>query len=143
MGSIGGGGRYDNLTAAFGAKEALPGAGISFGVDRLYDVIEQLGRFPEAAAATTQVLVVNFSAELSAKAFERVTWLRDQGIAAEMYHEPTKKLGKQFEFADKRGMGWAWVEGPDDVAQGLVQLKNLASGTQEALAPEAALARLR
>lgn len=143
MGSIGGGGRYDNLTAAFGAKEALPGAGISFGVDRLYDVIEQLGRFPEAAAATTQVLVVNFSSEHSAKAFERVTWLRDQGIAAEMYHEPTKKLGKQFEFADKRGMGWAWVEGPDDVAQGLVQLKNLASGTQEALAPEAALARLR
>jgi histidyl-tRNA synthetase len=143
MGSIGGGGRYDNLTAAFGAKEALPGAGISFGVDRLYDVIEQLGRFPEAAAATTQVLVVNFSAELSTKAFERVTWLRDQGIAAEMYHEPTKKLGKQFEFADKRGIAWAWVEGPDDVAQGLVQLKNLASGTQEALAPEAALALLR
>lgn len=143
MGSIGGGGRYDNLTAAFGAKEALPGAGISFGVDRLYDVIDELKRFPDAVAATTQVLVVNFSAELSASAFGRVTWLRDHGIAAELYHEPTKKLGKQFEFADKRGIAWAWVEGPDDVAQGLVQLKNLASGTQEALAPEAALARLR
>ncbi len=142
MGSIGGGGRYDNLTAAFGAKEALPGAGISFGLDRLYDVIEALERFPADAAASTQVLVVHFG-ELTEAGFGRVSWLRAQGIAAELYHEPTKKLGKQFEFADKRGIRWAWAEGPDDRAAGLVQLKDLASGAQEALSPDAALARVQ
>lgn len=141
MGSIGGGGRYDNLTAAFGAKEALPGAGISFGLDRLYDVIEALERFPADAAASTQVLVVHF-AELGSAGFERVSWLRDQGLAAELYPEP-KKLGKQFEYADKRGIRWAWAEGPDDRAAGLVQLKDLSTGTQQALSPEAALAQVQ
>src|SRR4029078_1249675 len=97
IGSIGGGGRYDDLTGLFGVPD-IPGVGISFGVDRIYDVMEELKLFPADVHIGTQVLFFNLGEEESRKAFELMQQLRAKGIRSEIFHETTK-FDKQFKYA--------------------------------------------
>ncbi len=129
--SISGGGRYDNLTGGFGLP-GVSGVGISFGVDRIYDVLDELNLFPEASHVSTQVLFVNFDRSLEAKVLPLLSQVRQAGIAAELYPEPVK-MKKQFAYADKKGIPYAVVVGTDELAKGQYGLKNLRTGEQEAL----------
>ena len=101
MGSIGGGGRYDDLTGIFGLKN-MSGVGISFGLDRIALVIEELNLFPETVTATSKALFLNFGLEEAKYAMKAIAKLRQEGIKVEMYPDATK-IGKQFQHADKRG----------------------------------------
>jgi histidyl-tRNA synthetase len=132
IGSVSGGGRYDNLTQAFGAKEKLSGVGISFGIDRLYDVLEELKLFPAAAGQTTKVLVTHFDEASMAYGLGVAQNIRNQGISCEIYPE-LSKLKKQLEYADKKQIPFAIVVGSDEVSTGVLTLKNLATGEQEKL----------
>jgi histidyl-tRNA synthetase len=132
IGSVSGGGRYDNLTQAFGAKEKLSGVGISFGIDRLYDVLDELRLFPAEAAQTTQVLVSHFDEAAMQFGLGVTQALRNQGIACEIYPE-ISKLKKQLEYADKKQIPFVVVIGSDEMASGQLTLKNLKTGQQEKL----------
>jgi histidyl-tRNA synthetase len=140
IGSIGGGGRYDDLTGMFG-KSGIPGAGISLGADRVYDVMDELGLFAALPHAGTRALIVRFSPESEAQELTLLTQLRQRDIPAELYHEPAK-LGKQFGYADKKGIPWCIVLGDTERASGQALLKDMASGEQTALAWDAILAKL-
>jgi histidyl-tRNA synthetase len=129
MGSIGGGGRYDDLTGTFGVPN-IPGVGISFGVDRIYDVMEELKLFPEDVHSGTRVLFFNLGEAESRAAFGLLQRLRERGIAAELYHETTK-FDKQFKYAEKKGIPMVAILGAEEFALRNVKLKNLKSGTQE------------
>lgn len=129
IGSICGGGRYDDLTGLFGLPN-VSGVGISFGVDRIYDVLNELNLFPETMADAAKVLVTNFGIEEEKFSFNLVTRLRAAGINADMY--PTQaKLGKQFEYADKKKIPFVAVVGTDEMATGRITLKDMVSGVQE------------
>lgn len=129
IGSVSGGGRYDNLTQAFGAKEKLSGVGISFGIDRLYDVMEELKLFPAAAGQTTKALVTHFD-ELTMKiALEITQSIRNKGIACEIYPEVTK-VKKQFEYAHKKQIPYVIVVGADEINTGELTVKKLETGEQ-------------
>ncbi|HEY4291276.1 MAG TPA: histidine--tRNA ligase [Puia sp.] len=128
MGSIGGGGRYDDLTGTFGVPN-IPGVGVSFGVDRIYDVMEELKLFPEDVFSGTRVLFFNLGEAESRAAFGLLQQLRGKGVAAELYHE-TAKFDKQFKYAEKKGIQWIVILGSQELAAGNVQLKDLRSGTQ-------------
>lgn len=132
IGSVSGGGRYDNLTQAFGAKEKLSGVGISFGIDRLYDVLEELKLFPAEAAQTTKVLVSHFDEAAFHYGLGIAQSIRNSGIACEIYPEQAK-LKKQLEYADRKQIPFVLVIGPDEVASGNLTLKQLATGMQEKL----------
>jgi histidyl-tRNA synthetase len=129
MGSIGGGGRYDDLTGLFGVK-GLSGVGISFGVDRIYDVMDELGLFPEALAGAAQVLVTNFGGADELYALSLLKTLRDSGIAAEMFPEQAK-LDKQFKYADKKGIAYVLIAGEQERVNQTFALKNLQTGVQK------------
>ena len=129
--SISGGGRYDNLTGVFGLS-GMSGVGISFGVDRIYDVLDELNLFPAENLVATQVLFVNFDREVGRQVLPLVSQLRQAGISAEMYPEPVK-LKKQFAYADKKGIPYAVVVGSDELAGGTFSLKNLRTGEQDTL----------
>jgi histidyl-tRNA synthetase len=129
MGSIGGGGRYDDLTSTFGVPN-IPGVGISFGVDRIYDVMEELKLFPEDVFSGTRVLFFNLGETESRAAFGLLQQLRERGVAAELYHE-TAKFDKQFKYAEKKGIPSVVILGAEELAARNVKLKNLRSGTQE------------
>ena len=139
--SISGGGRYDNLTGGFGLP-GVSGVGISFGVDRIYDVLDELDLFPEASRTGTQVLFINFDKEIEPQVLPLVSQVRQAGVAAELYPEPVK-LKKQFTYADKKNIPYAVVIGSDELAKGQYSLKNLRTGEQEALSLEAIIARIR
>jgi histidyl-tRNA synthetase len=129
IGSICGGGRYDDLTGLFGLPN-VSGVGISFGVDRIYDVLNELNLFPETMADAAKVLVTNFGVDEEKFSFNLVTRLRAAGINADMY--PTQaKLGKQFEYADKKKIPYVAVVGADEMATGRITLKDMVSGVQE------------
>lgn len=128
MGSLGGGGRYADLTGVFGMP-GLSGVGISFGADRIYDVLEQLGRFPEALSESVRVLFMALDEESHRYAFQLVSRLRAQGITAELYPEPGK-LKKQFEYAARRHIPWAAIVGEAERAQQTVNLKNQLTSEQ-------------
>jgi histidyl-tRNA synthetase len=128
MGSIGGGGRYDDLTSLFGVK-GISGVGVSFGIDRIYDVLEELQIFPEAAASGTRVMLVNFGGEEESYALGILQSLRNGGIAAELYPEKAK-LDKQLKYAAKRGIPYVIMAGSDERMSGSVTLKDFRSGTQ-------------
>jgi histidyl-tRNA synthetase len=128
MGSIGGGGRYDDLTGLFGVP-GIPGVGISFGVDRIYDVMEESGLFPESIEAGTRALFFNLGEEESRFAFGVMQGLRRTGVACELFHEPSK-FDKQFKYAEKKGIPFVVIAGSDEMAEGVVQLKRLSSGEQ-------------
>ena len=139
--SISGGGRYDNLTGGFGLP-GVSGVGISFGVDRIYDVLDELGLFPEASHVSTQVLFVNFDRSLEAKVLPLLSQVRRAGIAAELYPEPVK-MKKQFAYADKKGIPYVVVVGAEELTKGAYGLKNLRTGEQEALSLDEIVVRIK
>jgi histidyl-tRNA synthetase len=129
MGSIGGGGRYDDLTGLFGVP-GIPGVGISFGVDRIYDVMDELKLFPAAVKRSTQVLFFNLGDEGAAvKSFGLMQVLRQQGIRCELYHEQAK-FDKQFKYAEKKHIPLVVIIGPDELQSGMAKIKDLKSGVQ-------------
>lgn len=134
MGSIGGGGRYDDLTGMFGLKD-LTGVGVSFGADRIYDVLEELGRFPSSAAATTQLLIVNFDKSIEPFTLRLLADLRAAGIAAELYPAAVK-LKKQMGYADDKKIPYVLLVGEEETASGDLSLKDMKSGEQRKVRAE-------
>lgn len=134
MGSIGGGGRYDDLTGLFGVPN-VPGVGISFGVDRIYDVMEELKLFPTAVQQGTKVLFLNLGQEESKAAYKLLQQLRSQGIAAELFHE-NAKIDKQFKYAEKRKIPYVVIIGSRELEQSAAVVKNLDTGEQQALSQD-------
>ena len=128
MGSIGGGGRYDDLTGIFGLKN-MSGVGISFGLDRIYLVLEELGLFPETVTETTKALFMNYGNRESFYAMEAISKLRQAGIKVELYPDATK-MDKQFKHADKRGIPYAVIAGESEMKRMEFGLKNLQTGEQ-------------
>ncbi|RYD70547.1 MAG: histidine--tRNA ligase, partial [Sphingobacteriales bacterium] len=120
MGSIGGGGRYDDLTGLFGVPN-IPGVGISFGVDRIYDVLEELHLFPDSLQSSTKALFFNMGKEESLFAFAQMQQLRAAGIACELFHEPAK-MDKQFKYADKKFIPYVIIIGTKEMES---RLKNV------------------
>lgn len=131
MGSIGGGGRYDDLTGLFGVPN-IPGVGISFGVDRIYDVMEELQLFPANVHTGTKVLFFNLGEAESKKAFELMQQLRSKGIAAELFHEPAK-MDKQFKYAEKKNIPAIIILGSKELESGTLAIKQLATGEQQTI----------
>jgi histidyl-tRNA synthetase len=132
IGSIGGGGRYDDLTGLFGVPN-IPGVGISFGVDRIYDVMDELKLFPDAIEVGTKVLFFNLGAEESNTAYGLLQQLRQKGIASEIYHEPTK-FDKQFKYAEKKNIPFAVIIGSKEIETKTCVIKDLRSGEQRSVA---------
>ncbi len=128
MGSIGGGGRYDDLTGLFGVPN-VPGVGISFGVDRIYDVMDEMKLFPETVQTGTQVLFFNLGENESQKAFELVQQLRSQGIRSELYPEKVK-LDKQFKYAEKKTIPYVVILGTQELEGSTVNVKDIRKGEQ-------------
>jgi len=128
MGSIGGGGRYDDLTAVFGVKD-IPGIGISFGLDRIYLVMEELNVFPKDSEVKIQYLFANYGINEAAEALKLISVLRNKGIAAELYPE-SAKLKKQFTYAEKKGIEHLVFLGEQEIAEGKITIKNLTTGEQ-------------
>ncbi|MEO8853549.1 MAG: histidine--tRNA ligase [Ginsengibacter sp.] len=137
MGSIGGGGRYDDLTGLFGVP-AMPGVGISFGVDRIYDVMEELKLFPENINKPTQVLFFNLGEKESLHAFKWMQKLRDNRISAELFYE-NSKMEKQFKYASKKNIAYAVIIGSQELNEKTCIIKNLSNGEQQTI-PESHLA---
>lgn len=131
MGSIGGGGRYDDLTSLFGVPN-ISGVGISFGVDRIYDVMEELNLFPAYLEQTTniKILFFNLGETESQKSYELIMQLRESGISCELYHEQAK-LDKQFKYAEKKGINHIAIIGSKELENGVVNIKNLTTGEQK------------
>ena len=137
MGSIGGGGRYDNLTEVFGVKD-IPGIGISFGLDRIYLVMEELGIFPEDSEKNVKYLFANYGEAESIEALKLISELRQRNIAAELYPEASK-LKKQFTYAEKKGIENLVFMGLEEINNQSVTVKNLLSGEQKTMKIEAFL----
>jgi histidyl-tRNA synthetase len=131
MGSIGGGGRYDDLTGLFGVPN-VPGVGISFGVDRIYDVLEELKLFPETVQKGTKLLFFNLGIEESKTAFNLMQELRESGIPSELYHEQSK-FDKQFKYAEKKQVPYVVIIGSTELAEGTCIVKNLETGEQQTI----------
>lgn len=129
MGSIGGGGRYDDLTGLFDVP-GLPGVGISFGVDRMYDVMEELQVFPSSLQASTQVLFFNLGEAESKAAYHLLKQLRSNKIKAEIYHE-TAKFDKQFKYAERNSIPYVVIIGSKELEAGSCVIKNIITGKQE------------
>ena len=140
IGSICGGGRYDDLTGIFGLPN-MSGVGISFGADRIYDVLAGLDLFPKDAAAAATVLFTNMGNQEVAYAIPVAATLRAAGIACEIYPD-NAKLKKQFEYADRKGIPYLAIVGDQEVSEGTVMLKNLATGEQHPVAKDALAAAL-
>jgi histidyl-tRNA synthetase len=134
MGSLGGGGRYADLTGVFGVA-GLSGVGISFGADRIYDVAETLGVFPDALQSGVQVLLAAFDQSTQQYAFRCAYELRTHGISVEVYPEPGK-LKKPFEYASKKNIPWVGIAGASEMAEGVLMFKDQRSGNQTPLRPE-------
>ncbi|WP_034258567.1 histidine--tRNA ligase [Altibacter lentus] len=141
MGSIGGGGRYDDLTGIFGLPN-VSGVGISFGLDRIYLVMEELNLFPETVAEGSRVLFINFGEAEARYALKAVTRLRQQGISAELYPDAAK-MGKQMGYADKRDIPFVVLAGEKEMEDGQYTLKNMKSGDQDQLNLDALLNALK
>jgi histidyl-tRNA synthetase len=141
MGSIGGGGRYDDLTGIFGLPN-VSGVGVSFGADRIYDVIEELNLFPSFDDVTTKVLFTNFDAESESYAFPLVGKVREMGINAELYPSSVK-LKKQMDYADKKGIPFVVLIGSDEMASGLLTIKDMKTGAQEKLTIDEIINKLK
>ncbi len=129
MGSIGGGGRYDDLTGLFDVP-GVPGVGISFGVDRIYDVLEELKLFPTEVQAGTTALFFNMGEAESNFAFTIMQQLRGKGVSCELYHE-SSKINKQFSYAEKKKIRYAVIIGSKEIEQNYCLVKDLTTGLQE------------
>lgn len=145
IGSISGGGRYDNLTGTFGMP-GLSGVGISLGVDRIFDVMEELGLFDNQRNAarniTTKVLLTNFDSEAELYSLPILKKLRDAGINAEIYPE-AGKIKKQFDYANRKNIPFVVVVGSDEMQTGELTLKNMTLGEQEKLSIEQIIEKLK
>jgi histidyl-tRNA synthetase len=141
MGSICGGGRYDDLTGIFGLKN-VSGVGISFGADRIYDVLTQLDRFPQNVAAAAQLLFVNFGENEERHCLTLLAKIRQVGISAELYPE-SDKMKKQMTYANKKGFNYVALVGENEMNQNLIQLKNMQSGEQQNVTLEELIQQLR
>lgn len=128
LGSIGGGGRYDDLTGIFGMKD-LSGVGISFGLDRIYLVLEELNAFPEAIENSLDVLFINFGDKEAEKAMELIQQLRKKNIRCELYPD-TAKMKKQMQYADKKAVKFVVIIGEEELNSKKVTLKNMETGEQ-------------
>lgn len=131
MGSICGGGRYDDLTGVFGLKN-MSGVGISFGADRIYDIMLELNKFPNGLEQSTEILLVNFGEEEEKYCLQVLKKLRDNNIIAELYPEQAK-LKKQFSYADKKNIAFVLIIGANEINTGNLTLKNMKSGEQYSL----------
>ncbi|MEP6616339.1 MAG: histidine--tRNA ligase [Ginsengibacter sp.] len=131
LGSIGGGGRYDDLTGLFDLP-GIPGVGISFGVDRIYDAMDELKLFPEETEGNTTVLFFNMGEEESKFAFGKIQALRKRGISCELYHEHGK-IDKQFRYADKKNIRYAVIIGSQEITGETFVVKDLATGQQKSM----------
>ena len=140
IGSISGGGRYDNLTGTFGMP-GLSGVGISLGVDRIFDVMEELGLFADNQQVTTKILLTNFDETAEKYSLPLLKQLRDAGINAEIYPE-SGKIKKQFDYANRKNIPYVIVVGSDEMQTGELTLKNMASGEQEKLSIVEIISRL-
>ena len=132
MGSIGGGGRYDDLTGLFDVPN-IPGVGISFGVDRIYDVLEELKLFPQEVHSGTQILFFNLGQAESKKAFSLMQQLRNKGIRCELYHEQSK-FDKQFKYAERKHIAYAVMIGSRELESNTCIIKKLGTGEQSTVA---------
>ncbi len=140
MGSIGGGGRYDDLTGLFGLK-GISGVGVSFGIDRIYDVIEELQLFPTHVETGTQALILNFGGENETYSLQILQQLRNAKIRAEIYPEASK-FDKQMKYANKRGITYILLPGDEERKNNKVSLKNFVTSTQELVTIEECIAAI-
>ena len=134
IGSITGGGRYDNLTGIFGMP-GLSGVGISFGADRIYDVLNQLDLYPEAVTTATQVLFINFGEKETDYSLPIVASLRKQGVRCEIYPD-SSKMKKQMQYANQKAIPFVAMTGEMEMEAGKVMLKNMTTGEQKLVSPE-------
>ena len=134
MGSITGGGRYDNLTGIFGMP-GLSGVGISFGADRIYDVLNALDLYPKEATTATQLLFINFGEKETAYCLPLAAAARKAGIRTEVYPDKAK-MKKQMSYANAKGIAFVALAGDDEIAQGKVTVKNMATGEQKLVTAE-------
>mgnify|MGYP001548441297 CR=1 FL=1 len=140
MGSIGGGGRYDDLTGLFGVPN-IPGVGISFGVDRIYDVMEELKLFPDDVHIGTQALFFNLGEAESRNAFSLMQKLRATGIRCELFHE-SGRFDKQFKYAEKKNIQFVVIIGSKELNEETCTIRNLLTGEQETI-PQSAILQFR
>lgn len=141
MGSISGGGRYDNLTGVFGV-EGIPGVGFSFGVDRIYDVMTELNLFPDTTFDTTQVMFANFDAEGQRYCLPLLQQFRAAGVRTEIFPEQAK-LKKQLNYANQKGIRFVLLAGSEEMAQQKLTIKDMVSGEQELLSLTEVLPAIR
>lgn len=140
MGSIGGGGRYDDLTGIFGLK-GVSGVGISFGLDRIYLVLEELNLFPKTVDESTKVLFINFGKKEAFYASKAILKLRNKNIASELYPDGAK-MGKQMTYADKRNIPYVVLTGESEMSSNSYTLKNMKTGEQQSVNQEALIEKL-
>ena len=132
IGSITGGGRYDNLIKSLGGPD-LPAVGTTLGLDRICDVIEELTLWPDLPKSATKILVTIFSQDLYSPALILSSSLRDAGINTELYPDASAKLDKQLKYANAKGIPYVAIIGPEEAAQNEVKVKNMATGEQKCL----------
>jgi len=141
IGSISGGGRYDNLTGVFGMS-GMSGVGISFGADRIYDVLNQLDLYPKEAVNATQLLFVNFGEKEAAYCLPVLSVVRDAGIRAEIYPD-NAKMKKQMSYANDKNIPFVAIVGENEMNEGKLTLKNMTTGEQSLVTPEELLAAIK
>ena len=129
MGSIGGGGRYDDLTGLFGVPN-IPGVGISFGVDRMYDVMDEMNKFPTELTQSVQIMLVNFGEEFEKRNIEVLKALRAEHISCELFPDAIK-FDKQLKYANKRAMPFIAMIGEEELKEAYISVKNFNSGEQK------------
>jgi histidyl-tRNA synthetase len=132
IGSVSGGGRYDNLTASFGDKENLSGVGFSFGVDRLYDAMEELNLFPKEAQVSSKILICHFDEQSKLFGLKALAAFRQAGISSEIYPD-NAKLKKQLDYANKKLIPYTIVIGDNEMKTRVLAFKNMETGVQENL----------
>ncbi len=140
MGSITGGGRYDNLTGIFGMP-GLSGVGISFGADRIYDVLNTLDLYPKDSMSTTQILFINFGEKETAYCLPIINKVRKEGIHAEIYPDAAK-MKKQMSYANAKQIPFVALAGENEMKEGKITLKNMETGEQQLVTPEELIGRL-
>jgi histidine--tRNA ligase len=141
IGSITGGGRYDNLTGVFG-MDGVSGVGISFGADRIFDVLNTLGLYPSEISTTTKVMFTNFGEEESKASLRYIKALRKAGISAELYPE-SSKMKKQMGYADAKKIPYVAIVGESELAENLITLKNMVTGEQQKINIDAVIENLK
>jgi len=141
IGSITGGGRYDNLTGVFGMP-GLSGVGISFGADRIYDVLNTLDLYPAETTATARVMFVNFGEQEACACLSHLSQLRQAGISAELYPD-TAKMKKQMNYANERKTPFVAIVGADEISNQTITIKNMTTGEQQSLTIEQLIDQLK